>query len=310
MSPAVLLGLVLLAAFGLASLALSGLLGLLWRLGLGRLGSASLDLLGLRLLPAAGALLISLAVVLPAFLRYEPHREREAAGPWLIAMASLALVCLTHGVWRGWRACRAARSLTRRCGLPEPRAAGNGRAVYIVDIPQPLVAAIGAWRPRIVAAELVRAACDPEEFSAVLAHEAAHLAARDNLKLLLFATAPDPLAWTPLAGTLAERWRDAAEREADQRATGGDPRRRLALASALIKVARLLRGGGAPRLALGMPVAADDVSGRVQRLLGAPARPARARVATYLAVAAVLIPLAALPLHGVLHELLEKLVGL
>jgi Zn-dependent protease with chaperone function len=310
MSPALLLALVLFATFGLASLALSGLLALAWRAGLERLSASSLDLLGLRLLPAAGALLIAFAVALPAFLSFEPQRQQEAAGPWLMVLAALAGVCIAGGIWRGWHACGAARALIRDCLPGRPQAAGDGPAVHVADVAEPLVAVIGVWRPRLIASTSVRAACHPEEFRAVLAHEAAHLAARDNLKLLLLVTAPDALAWTPLAATLTACWRAAAEREADQRATGGDCGRRLALASALIKVARLTQGRDPPHPALGMPVATDDVPGRVRALLGPPARPARARVLLALAGCALLVPLLALTHYPQLHELIEQLVGL
>jgi len=172
------------------------------------------------------------------------------------------------------------------------------------------VAVIGAWRPRIVATESVRAACNAEEFRAVLAHEAAHLAARDNLKLLLLTAAPDALAQTPLAAVLTERWRAAAECEADQCATGGDHDRRLALASALIKVARLLKSRRAPHPALGMPVAADDVPARVRALLEPPVPRAPGRILASLVGGALLIPLLALPRYALLHELIEQLIAL
>jgi len=156
----------------------------------------------------------------------------------------------------------------------------------------------------------VRAACNGEEFREVLAHEAAHLAARDNLKLLLLTAVPDVLRWTPLGAALTARWRAAAECEADRSATGADRERRLALASALVKVARLLGDHQPPRPALGMPVAADDVPARVRALLAPPGRPARSGIALILAGGALLIPLLALPGYGVLHELIERLVAL
>ncbi len=308
MSPAALLGLVLLATVGLVGLLLSGLLALVWRAGLERLRATSLDLLGLRLLPSAGALLVALSVVLPAFLSFEPHQEHEAAGPVLIVLAALAAAGLAGGLWRGWRACRAARALLACC-RPGPDRVGED-TVQVVDAAQPLVAVIGAWRPRIVASESVRAACNAEEFRAVLAHEAAHLAARDNLKLLMLVAAPDALALTPLAAVLTERWRAAAEGEADQCATRGDGERRLALASALIKVARLVKCRATPHPALGMPVAADDVPGRVQALLGPPAARAQGRILAALAAAVLLIPLLALPRYALLHELIERLIAL
>jgi len=308
MSPAVLLGLVLLATFGLAGLMLSGLVALAWRTGLERLSATSVDLLGLRLLPSAGALLLALTVVLPAFLSFEPHREREAAGPLVMVLAALAAAGLAGGIWRGWRACRAARALLDCC---RPGEDSIGReTVHVVEAAEPLVAVIGAWRPRIVTTALVKAACNAEEFRAVLAHEAAHLAARDNLKLLMLLAAPDALALTPVAAALTERWRGAAECEADQRATRGDSERRLALASALIKVARLVKSRSAPHPALSMPVAADDVPARVQALLAPPAPHARGRILAALLGGALLIPLLALPRYALLHELIEQLIAL
>jgi len=310
MNQMLLLALILLATFGLAGLILSGLLALAWHAGLRRVRATALDLIGLRLAPAVGALLVTLAIALPAFLGFEPHREEEAAGPWLLALAALGAACLMAGVWRAWRACDAARALLMRC---RPESGGRAAALpplHLVDSAEPLVAVVGAWRPRIVATESVRAACSGEEFRAVLAHEAAHLAAHDNLKLLLLTATPDALGLTPLARALTESWRAAAEGEADDRATRGDGARRLALASALIKVARLLAGRHSPQPALGMSVAADEVPERVRALLGPPARPPRARILLVLAAAALLMPLAALPRYALLHELMEQLVGL
>lgn len=309
MTPGLLLVLVLLAAFALAGLALAALLAVAWHVGLRRAALTSLDLVGLRLLPAAGALLIVLAVVLPAFLSFEPEREQETAGPWLIVLAAFAAACLGAGLWRAWRALRAARSLLSDYRL-HSHGAGQGAPVHIVAASEPLVAVVGAWRPCVVATDSVQAACDGEEFRAVLAHEAAHVTAHDNLKLLLLIAAPDALSLTPLAASLTERWRAAAESEADARATGTDAGRRLALASALIKLARLINRREAPRPALGMSVAGDDVPARVRALLEPPARPVPPRLLAALATCALLIPLLALPRYALLHELIELLVGL
>jgi len=298
--------LVLLAMFGLTTLALSGLVALSWRAGLSRLLATPDDLLTLRLLPVAGAILISVGVVLPAFLVYEPHREHEAVGPLIVALAAFSLMAAGHGAWRGWRACRAARSLRRVCGPLGRRMVNNGQEVQVVDVAQPLVAVVGAWRPQMIAAECVIRVCSPEEFQQVIAHEAAHVSARDNLKQLLLLASPDPLAWTPLGRTLTQRWRSAAELEADRRATGGDSGRRVALAAALIKVARLV---GSPERApaLTMRITGDDVEGRVRQLL-APPNGAPARIIRHVGVFALLTPVLALPLHAPVHELIEALV--
>ena len=310
MSSAALLALVLLASFGLLSLVLSALAALAWPLTARRPRVSSLDLLALRLLPTMGALLLTLAIVLPAFLRYEPDGEHEVAGPLLWVLAAFTAHCLAHGIRRGIRACQAARALLARCGPGTPYHAGDGQPLQLLTSGEPLVAVIGAWRPRIVASESVRAACSAEEFRAVLAHEAAHLATRDNLKLLLLLSAPDALAWTPLATSVTARWRAAAEQEADQRAAGSDPERRLALAAGLLKVARLVQGHGAARPELGMPVASDDVAGRVRGLLAPPRRPRHAQVPLALALGTLLLPLLALPCYPLVHELIEQLVAL
>jgi hypothetical protein len=134
------------------------------------------------------------------------------------------------------------------------------------------------------------------------------VSAHDNLKLLLLVACPDALAWTALGPALSARWRTEAEFAADQRATGDDPQKRVELASALIKVARLFNTDHRARHALTMPVAMDDVEGRVRQLL-APAHGASAMISKALAPLALLMPVAAVPLYSLVHELIEALVG-
>jgi hypothetical protein len=307
---AVMLCLVLVAVYGLTSLLLSILVALTWRAGFERMRSTSNDLLAMRLLPAAGAGLLTLTVVLPAFLIYEPAHELEEVGPFLVAFVLLALVTCGAGIVRGWRVGVAVRTLLRSCGPPDRCSTGDGQRVDLIDIPEPLVAVVGGWRPRIVAAKHVLGACSPEEFREVLAHEAAHVSTRDNLKLLLLLVSPDALAWLPYGATLVARWRAAAELEADERATGSDPRKRVALASALIKVARLSTGTQSALPALSMPVALDDVEGRVRQLLSPSPRTASTNTIKTLVACASLVPLMAVPLYGLVHLFIEALVAL
>jgi len=307
MNSALILGIVLLATFGLAALALAGLVALAWIAGLCRARLTSADLLVLRLFPVVGALLVAVTIVLPAFLCWEPHRDREAAGPLLLVLAAFALLTLGHGIWRGWRAWAEARSLLRQCGCAHRWVAENGQSVQIVDVADPIVAVIGGWRPQVIAAECIIAACSRDEFRQVVAHEAAHVFARDNLKLLLLLACPDVLGWTALGGVLSERWRTEAEFAADQRATGEDPHKRIALASALIKVARLFDTRQRARHALTMSVALDNVEGRVRQLL-APPRVASGTISKLLASFVLVMPLLMLPLYASVHELIETLV--
>jgi Zn-dependent protease with chaperone function len=307
MNSALILGIVLLATFGLAALVLAGLVALAWLAGLSRARLTSADLFVLRLFPVVGALLFAVTIVLPAFLCWEPHRDREAAGPLLLVLAAVALLTLGHGIWRGWRAWAEARSLLHQCGGAHRWVAENGQIVQVVDVADPIVAVIGGWRPQVIAAQCIVAACSRDEFRQVVAHEAAHVFARDNLKLLLLLACPDALAWTALGGVLSERWRSEAEFAADRRATGDDPHKRIALASALIKVGRLFAAGQRARHALTMSVALDNVEGRVRELL-APPRVAAGTIGKVLATFVLVMPLLVLPLYAFVHELIETLV--
>ena len=302
--------LVLAAAYGLACLLLSAAVAVAWRLDLQRRRSNAVDLLALRVAPPCGAALLTLSVVLPSFILYEPTHEIEPLGPALVTCALLALTIAGAGIARGWRACAAARLLIRRCGPPRRWALADGAEVDIVDVTEPIVAAVGGWRPRIVAARQVLNACSDEEFRQVISHEAAHVASADNLKLLMLVSSPDVLAWLPSGAALSTRWRAAAEFAADERSAGADPHRRVALASALIKVARLSNDVLGPGAVLSLSVARDHVDARVRRLLSpSPAAP-RKLIFSSLVVCAALTPLAAVPSYALVHRLIEVLVAL
>jgi Zn-dependent protease with chaperone function len=295
MSFDVTLPLVLLAAYGFFNMLLSAAVALAWRAGLRRHLTEAAAVLGVRLLPAMGSATLVLTVVLPAFLVYEPRHAHDRPGPLLVACALFSLLVLGDGIRRGLRAWRATRALLR----------GS----------EPLVGVVGSWRQRIVAAPSVAAACDHEEFHQVLAHEAAHMDARDNLKLLMLVTMPDALAWLTTGRALTAHWRAATELEADERASGTDPRKRVALASALIKVARLSLASGRPRTAsrAGTPSrAGTQLSGlehRVRRLL-APSPAARPSFpGRRLLTCALFLPLLAVPLYASVHRLIEILVA-
>src|SRR5439155_5531797 len=100
------------------------------------------------------------------------------------------------------------------------------------------------------------------------AHELAHDRGWDNLKRLAMRGAPDLLHWTHTAHLVERRWAAAAEHTADAAATiAGSRTARLALASALVKVARLMPA--AP--SLGEPISTlvdgGEIAARVERLI-------------------------------------------
>jgi Zn-dependent protease with chaperone function len=302
--------LVLLAAYGLFNLLLSAAVVLAWRAGLRRHLTDADAVLGVRLLPAMGSATLVLTVVLPAFLLYEPRHAHDQPGPLLVVSALFTLLVLGDGVRRGLRAWRATRALVSSSQplLTQPPAGGT--EVAVINVKQPLVGVVGGWRrQRIIAARSVAAACDHEEFRQVLAHEAAHMSARDNLKLLMLLTLPDALAWLSTGNALTEHWRAATELEADERASGADPRKRLALASALIKVARLSIASGRPRRASRVSAPLSGLEHRVRRLLAPSPVMRRSFPGRRLLTCALLVPLLAVPLYASVHRLIEALVA-
>jgi len=307
MSFAETLCLVLAAVYTLTCVALSIGVALSWHVGLERRRSRPDELLALRLLPTVGAAFLTLTVALPAFLIHEAHHEAERAGLLLVVLALSALGAAAHGMLRGWRAWAATRALLQRCGSADR--CDERAGVDIVRVSEPLAAVVGLWRPRILAAECVSVACSDEEFRQIIAHEAAHVWAHDNVKLLLQIVSPDVLTWMAAGKALTERWRAATELEADVRASGCDPRKRVALASALLKVARLSSYTERRPLALIMPVAVDDVEGRVRELLAPRPVSHRPLPMKALVACALMIVGLSVPLYRSVHEFIESLVA-
>lgn len=300
--------LVMLAAFGLSNLVLSVGVALLWH-SARRPPVRAAAVFGLRLLPATGSAVLVATVILPAFLLYEPRHAHDHPGPLLVACALVALALLGDGVRRGWAAWRSTRALLRGARSVPGRSVAGVPGASVIEVAAPLVAVVGGWRQRIVAAPCVASACDHEEFHQVLAHEAAHRDARDNLKLLALRAAPDALAWLPAGAEMAEHWRSATEWEADERASGADPRKRVALASALLKVARLAMANDGTRTTSRAGAAAGELETRVRRLLAPAPAARRGRSTVRLVACALLVPLLAMPLYAAIHRLIELLVA-
>ncbi len=309
MSFGVTLTLVLLASFGLSTLLLSLAVAFCWRAGwLARLTKAN-AVLGMRLVPVVGSTVLVLTIVLPAFLLYEPPHARDEPGALLMISAALALLALADGARRAWQAGRATRALVRRSRPLLVHSLPGGAEVSVINVAEPLVAVVGSWRQRIVAARCVAAACDGEEFRQVIAHETAHRNARDNLKLLALLAMPDVLAWLPAGRALTAQWRAATELEADECASGADPHKRVALASALIKVARLSVATGRSHRAVRAGGRGGGLEQRIRRLLAPPPGVSPAFYGRRVMTTALLAPLLAVPLYSFVHRVIEVLVA-
>jgi len=304
-------GLVLLAVFSLANALLSAAVVIYWRAMRHRRATWGADgLLALRLLPSVGSLAIVFGVVLPGFLAYEPIGMAEVVGPAIWILALLSIVPLADGLQRTFRAAKATRALLDYCGSARDRSAHQD--IEIVEVMDPIVAVVGSIHPRMVASRRAVSECTDIEFRQIVNHERAHLERRDNLRLLAIIMSPDILGWTVTGAEIARRWRLASEFEADERATGADRAKRVALAAALIKVAMLAIVAERVRPTLSMPVALDDIDGRVRALLSgpqsAPSHKAVGWAPAVVALAAVAIVAAMHPVHRFV-ELLVALGG-
>jgi Zn-dependent protease with chaperone function len=275
-------------------------------------------LLALALLPAAGGLFAALALIAPAWLLYEPRGLAERPGPLLILLAAsgAALVALRLGIALRdqWRTARLVGRWTRESrelhGLP--------LTATRIAHDLPLAALFGLLRPRLLLSEALLEALSGEELEAVLAHECAHVAARENLKRFLLRASPDPLALLPGGARLRAAFEAAAEIAADRSACARVPP--LRLARALLKVAALMPSGRRPHLAVAALHREGGIAARVQMLLRAHdghaegagaerrASPAARRVLALLVAAAVMaLASDSLPL---VHRLLEGFVHL
>jgi beta-lactamase regulating signal transducer with metallopeptidase domain len=207
-------------------------------------------------------------------------------------------------------ALRALRAGARRLdGVTGPVPAFAVRAPAIVFL-------AGVFRPKLYVSESILEVLTGEELEAVVAHELAHHHAHDNAKRRVLAFVPDLFARTTLARGLEERWRLAAELSADAAASGCSRRAALALASALVKVARLKAGLMPSECDCAALDSGRAIADRVHRLVSPPRtlEPAANGFLRAAPVGVVLLLLAGVPwlsdLLVLAHEISELVVHL
>lgn len=304
-----------LAAFFLIHLALGTIVSLIARPAV-RLGErirphvAAHCLLLLRLLPAAGAAFIVVAVCLPSYLWLEPEAPTERVGFGCLAVALMGIAVWSVSIARGLRAAAGSRRFLRRCQRAGRRTRLAGEFAHawtnawIVNGAAPLLALGGIVRPHLVISQRVVSALSAEQLAAAFRHERAHWAARDNLKRLCILLTPRVLPFAASSRTLERGWRKFAEWAADDRAVAGNARRSCALAAALVRVARMTGDTGDT----------DQLAARVDRLLrvappGPAAQPMLALSGILLMagslVVAILQPAALYSVHVALEHLVE-----
>jgi hypothetical protein len=280
--------------------------------------SAARWLLALRLAPLACSLFVVAALCIPSYLWLEPEAAGEEAGFACLASAFLGLAVWCFSIARGVRA--AARSLryiercqrvgfgTRLEGYPSP--------VWVMEGSTGSLMLAGILRPRLFISRTVMAVLSAEQLAVAVRHESAHRVSRDNLKRLLLLVAPGVLPFFRGFGSLEAHWARFTEWAADDSAVAGDSCRSLALAAALVRVARLTPASYASPVMTSLLDEGSGLAARVDRLLRVapvsdqprrrlPVVSAGAALAlTLLLVAAMLRPAT---FHSV-HRLLEELI--
>ena len=268
--------------------------------------------LALRLAPAALSLAFVAFVFVPSYWQYEPREFVEGFDISLTTLAAIALTVFVGAGARGLSAWRSARRRTHRwMRAGKPIALGNtSMPAFAIDTNAPMMALVGVLRPRLLITRPVLEALTDEELNACVAHELGHRRAMDNLKRLAMRAAPDLLFATGAARALERRWAAASEQVAD-RSAGNSEHVRCALASALVKVARITP----PVSSIAEPISAlvdgGDITERVQRLLDDAPPAAASRTMRWLPVAmpAAAFALAYSPLLRIVHDVTEILVN-
>jgi Zn-dependent protease with chaperone function len=225
----------------------------------------------LRTLPLAGATLFVFGFLIPSYIAFEPYKTDEIVTFKLFIIAAVSALGMALAVWRAFAAWRATAALVRDwMRRAEPLIIENVRLpAYLIEHQFPVVAIVGALRPRLFIARRAYRALERDEFRAVVAHEIGHLEARDNFKRALTRACRDLLMIVPCGRALDRAWKDYAEAAADEFAVRREGRKTaLDLASALIKIARLAAVDAKPTLPAGAFLIEDNAGfeWRVRRL--------------------------------------------
>lgn len=220
----------------------------------------------LRVAPPLAAILCVGTLFMPAYLANEPRHTNEIVTAKLGLIAAASLYAIGTALWRGLATCRITRRLTRdwlRHAVPVPMK-DFGIPVFRLRHPFPLIAIVGTVRPRLFIADQIFCHLTPQELSAAIAHEEGHLVACDNLKRWLLGACRDSLIFKPLGQTLDRAWMESAELSADEHAARRGKPVALDLASALVKVARLVPRDKRPALFAGAYLMTQEI-GAIQR---------------------------------------------
>lgn len=228
-------------------------------------------LFALRIFPLLGALACALALLIPSYIAHEPTDTDETVSTKLALLAVVSACGIALALWRGFASWRATRLLAANwLRHAEPLQLDGMRIpAYRIRHPFPVIAIVGVFKPRLFIASQIFETLNEDELAAALAHERGHLATFDNLKRALLRACRDALAIVPCGRSLDLAWADASESAADEYAARAGRSVALDLASALVKIARIVAPGAKPTMPASAFLIGEDVesvAGRVRRL--------------------------------------------
>lgn len=272
-----LLGISLILAFLLiANMLVALLASLIWTMIAMHVGSLSANtraqiIFGLRLLPVAASLVFVVAFLIPAYVLHEPDESGEVVSgklALLAAVSTLAVLISLYRVFKTWLVTR--RLVSGWLNNAAPIKLDNiGVPIYRIRHEFPVIAVVGVFRPRMFVAEKVLESLEEHEFRAAVAHEYGHLRAKDNFKRTLLRLCRD-LLLLPLGTALDRAWAHNAESAADEYAARTSRSTAIDLASALVKIARLVPARAAQMMPAGAFLIGTndtDITARVRHLL-------------------------------------------
>src|SRR5690349_21726960 len=199
----------------------------------------------MRLGPPVIAIVALAAFMIPSYLIYEPHKTEEFVSWKLGTLAALSAVGVALAIARGVRSWLATRTLLKQWLATSTAIQLDAIAVptFVVQHSFPIIAVVGALRPRLFIAHQVLDSLTQEELAAAIAHECGHLAAHDNFKRSVMRISRAALLLIPCGRSLDRMWSDASESAADEHAAERSSLVALNLASALVRIAKMIPKG-------------------------------------------------------------------
>lgn len=229
----------------------------------------------MRMGPPVIAIVAIAAFMIPSYLTYEPYSTNEVVSWKLGALAAVSAVGVGLAILRGLRSWLATRSLLKNwlASSTPIELDSIGVPTFVLQHSFPIIAVVGAIRPRMFIAHHVLESLSREELAAAIAHEYGHLAAGDNFKRSVMRVSRAALLIIPCGRSLDRAWSEASESAADEHAAQESSFVALNLASALVRIARMIPKGQRtvmPAAVSAFLVGGEDTPGvkvRVRRLV-------------------------------------------